>query len=61
MSEKLDKVRPEVNVLAAFASTIVGAFAVSLPMAVAIVWVCSWFFRWADQAYFTTPPLRLAA
>jgi len=30
-------VQPEVNVLAAFASTIIGAFAVGLPMAVAIV------------------------
>ena len=41
MSEKLDRVQPEVNELAAFASTFVGAFAVGLPMAVAIVWVCS--------------------
>ena len=41
MSEKLDKVQPGVNVLAAFASTMVGAFAVDLPMAAAIVWVCS--------------------
>jgi hypothetical protein len=41
MSEKLDKVQPEVSVLAAFVSTIVGAFAVGLPMAIAIVWVCS--------------------
>ena len=30
MSKKLDKVQPEVNVLAAFASTVVGAFAVGL-------------------------------
>jgi len=41
MSEKLDKMRPWVNVLAAFASTIVGALAVGLPMAAAIIWVCS--------------------
>ena len=41
MSKKLDKVQPKVNVLAAFASTIVGAFAVGLPMAAAIIWVCS--------------------
>jgi hypothetical protein len=40
-TEKLDRMQPKVNVLAAFASTIVGAFAVGLPMAVAIVWVCS--------------------
>jgi hypothetical protein len=37
--EKLNKVQPEVNVLAA--STIVGTFAVGLPMAAAIIWVCS--------------------
>jgi hypothetical protein len=41
MSKNLDKVQPEVNMLAALASTIVGAFAVGLPMAVAIIWVCS--------------------
>ena len=43
MSEKHDKVQPEAeaNVLAAFASTIVGAFALGLPMAAAIVWFCS--------------------
>ncbi len=41
MSKKLDKVQPEANVLAAFASTIAGAFAVGLPMAAAIIWVCS--------------------
>ena len=41
MSEKLDKVQPVANVLAAFASTIVGGFAVGLSMAVAIIYVCS--------------------
>jgi hypothetical protein len=40
MSE-LDKVQPEVSLLAAFAWAIVGAFAVGLPLAVAIIWVCS--------------------
>ena len=41
MYEKLDKVQPEVNMLAGLASTIVSAFAVGLPMAVAIIWFCS--------------------
>jgi len=41
MSEKLDKVQPQLMVLAAFASTIAGAFAVGLPMAATIIWVCS--------------------
>ena len=41
MSEKLDKVQPVASVLAAFASTIAGAFAVGLPIAAAIIWVCS--------------------
>jgi hypothetical protein len=41
MSKKLDNVQPEVNMLAALASTMVGAFSVGLPMAVAIIWVCS--------------------
>ena len=41
MSEKLDKVQPEVNLLSAFTSTIVCALAVGLPMAAAIIWVCS--------------------
>ena len=40
MPKKLDKLQLEANVLAAFASTIVGAFAVGLPMAAAIIWVC---------------------
>ena len=40
MSE-LDKVKPEANLLAAFTSTIAVALAVGLPMAVAIIWVCS--------------------
>ena len=37
MSEKLDKV----SVLAAFAGTSAAAFTVGLPMAAAIIWVCS--------------------
>jgi hypothetical protein len=40
MSE-LDKAQPEVNLLSAFTSTIVCALALGLPMAVAIIWVCS--------------------
>jgi hypothetical protein len=34
-------VRPEANPLFAFTLMIVGAFAAGLPMAVAIIWVCS--------------------
>ena len=37
----LDNVRPEANLLSAFTFMIVGAFAAGLPMAVAIIWVCS--------------------
>jgi hypothetical protein len=37
----MDKARTEVNLLSAFALTIVGAFAAGLPMALAIIWVCS--------------------
>ena len=37
----LDNVRPEANLLSAFTLTIIGAFAAGLPMAVAIVWICS--------------------
>jgi hypothetical protein len=37
----VDNVRPEVNLLLAFTLTIVVAFAAALPMALAIVWVCS--------------------
>jgi len=40
MSE-LDKAHPEVSLLSAFASTIAVALAVGLPLAVAIIWVCS--------------------
>jgi hypothetical protein len=40
MSE-LDKVQPGVNLLSAFTLTIVCALALGLPMAVAIIWVCS--------------------
>jgi hypothetical protein len=37
----VDNVRPEVNLLFAFTLTIAGAIAVGLPMAIAIIWVCS--------------------
>ena len=37
----VDNVRPEVNPLFAFTLTIVSAFAAGLPMAVAIIWICS--------------------
>jgi hypothetical protein len=37
----VDKLRPEANLLSAFTFMIVGAFAGGLPMAVAIIWVCS--------------------
>ncbi|SIN89047.1 hypothetical protein [Bradyrhizobium sp. Ash2021] len=40
MSE-LDKVQPEANLLSAFTATIAVALALGLPMAVAIIWVCS--------------------
>jgi hypothetical protein len=37
----VDNVRPEANPLFAFTLMIVGAFAAGLPIAVAIIWVCS--------------------
>jgi hypothetical protein len=37
----LDNVRPEANLVFAFTVTIIGAFAAGLPMALAIIWVCS--------------------
>jgi hypothetical protein len=37
----LDNVRPEENLLIAFTLTIAGAVAAGLPMAVAIIWICS--------------------
>ena len=37
----VDNLRPEVNLLSAFTLMIVGAFVVGLPMAIAIIWVCS--------------------
>jgi len=37
----VNNVRPEVNLLTAFSLTIVVAFAAGLPMALAIIWVCS--------------------
>jgi hypothetical protein len=40
MSE-LDKVQPKVNLLSEFTATIAVALALGLPMAVAIIWVCS--------------------
>jgi hypothetical protein len=38
---ELDDVQPDENLLFAFASTIATAFAIGLPMAVAIIWICS--------------------
>jgi hypothetical protein len=38
---ELDKVQPEEDLLFAFASTIAVAFGIGLPMAVAIIWICS--------------------
>jgi hypothetical protein len=40
MSE-LNKVQPEEDLPFAFASTIAAAFGIGLPMAVAIIWICS--------------------
>jgi hypothetical protein len=37
----VDNVRPEANPLFAFTLAIAGAFIVGLPMAVAIIWICS--------------------
>jgi hypothetical protein len=37
----VDNVRPEANLLSAFTLTIAGAFVAGLPMALAIIWVCS--------------------
>jgi hypothetical protein len=37
----LVRTHPEPNLLFAFALAIGGAFAVGLPMAVAIIWICS--------------------
>ena len=37
----IDNVRPEVNLLSAFTMTIGAAFGIGLPMALAIIWVCS--------------------
>lgn len=38
---ELDKMQPEISLLSAFTSTIAVAVALGLPMAVAIIWVCS--------------------
>ena len=37
----VDNLRPEANLLSAFTLAIGGAFAVGLPMAIAIILVCS--------------------
>jgi hypothetical protein len=37
----VDNVRTEANLLSAFTLTIAGTFAAGLPMALAIIWVCS--------------------
>jgi hypothetical protein len=37
----VDNVRPEVNLISEFSMAIVGAFAMGLPIAVGIIWVCS--------------------
>jgi hypothetical protein len=41
ISMSVDNVRPELNLLTAFTLTIAVAFAAALPMALAIIWVCS--------------------
>jgi hypothetical protein len=46
----LDNLRPEVNLLSAFTFAIGGAFAMGLPMAVMIIWVCSRFSRQSRPA-----------
>jgi hypothetical protein len=38
---ELDKVQPEEDLLFAFVSTIAGALGIGLPVAVAIIWICS--------------------
>jgi hypothetical protein len=38
---ELDKVQPEVDLLFVITSTIAVALALGLPMAVAIIWICS--------------------
>jgi hypothetical protein len=37
----LEQVRPEPTLLAELVLTLVGTLAVSLPMALAIIWICS--------------------
>jgi len=37
----VEKARPGINLLSELTLMIVGAFVVGLPMAVAIIWVCS--------------------
>jgi hypothetical protein len=37
----LEQIRPEPTLLSELALTLVGTFAVSLPMALAIIWICS--------------------
>jgi len=37
----VDRLRPELNLLTEFTLAIAGAFVIGLPMALAIIWVCS--------------------
>jgi hypothetical protein len=37
----IDNVRPELNLLSAFTLTVGTAIGIGLPMALAIIWVCS--------------------
>jgi len=38
----LPDVRPQANLLSEFALATLSAFGVGLPIAVAIIWICSW-------------------
>jgi len=38
----LPDVRPQTNLLSEFVPAIVGAFGLGVPIAAAIIWVCSW-------------------
>jgi hypothetical protein len=40
-SMSVDRLRPELNLLTEFTLAIAGAFVIGLPMALAIIWVCS--------------------
>jgi hypothetical protein len=37
----VDRLRPEVNLLTEFTLAVAGAFVLGLPMAIAIIWICS--------------------